>query len=49
VLSLGPVNVWSLVLVILGYRAISESGLATAAGVVLAPVAVIAAFVLVVI
>ncbi len=46
VLSLSPVNFWSLVLVILGYRTISESGLATAAAVVLAPIAVIATFVL---
>lgn len=45
-LSMGPVNIWSLALVILGYRAIAESGLATAAAVVLVPVVVIAAFVL---
>ena len=44
--SLSPINIWSLVLMILGYRTISESGIATAAAVVLVPVAIIATFII---
>ena len=44
--SLSPINIWSLVLMILGYRTISESGIAAAAAVVLVPVAIIATFII---
>lgn len=45
-MSLSPVNIWSLVLVIFGYRSIARAGIATASAVVLAPIVVITAIVL---
>lgn len=45
-MSLSPVNIWSLILVIFGYRAISGARIGTASVVVLAPVVVITAIVL---
>jgi hypothetical protein len=44
--NLSPINVWSLVLVFLGYRAISGASLGTAAAVLLAPVLFIVAIVI---
>lgn len=39
----GPINLWSLVLAVLGYRAIAASGVGRAAAVILSPVVLIAA------
>jgi len=41
--GMGPINVWSMILVILGYRAFTDSGTIRAASIILAPVLVIGA------
>jgi len=48
-LSLSPINLWSLILVVLGYRTVSDSGFGSSVAVVLGPVVVVAAIVLAVI
>lgn len=48
-MSLSPVNIWSIILVIFGYRTISGTGIGTASAVVLVPVVLITAIVLVLI
>jgi hypothetical protein len=45
-MNLSPIYVWSLILVFLGYRAISGAGVVTAAAVLLAPLLFIAAIVI---
>jgi uncharacterized membrane protein YqhA len=44
-MSVSPVNLWSIVLLILGYRILSQRGIAFASVVMLAPVAFIAAII----
>ena len=45
-MSISPINIWSLVLLIMGYKAISKSSLGIATSVVLIPIALIVAIVL---
>lgn len=44
-LGLSPINIWSLILVIFGYRVLADSGLGSSIAVVLGPVILVAAIV----